>query len=328
MSVSQNRGGIGNPNHDELGRFASAAKDAAKHPDTLSQKELRLKEKENIDFSRWSDKDLRYYADNNISMPILMRKSDSIKKALSKENLIINNNDELDKMGIDLLSYNGNPDDMFEIEPDGFINIYKNVDYIDVKTSYADKISLPFINVEPDQNGIFKMRKGLLIADRTEFELGKTKVSNYYLFHFLEQSIDMDNRTRARQIKELGSDAFIDKYIYPNSQELYLINKDALFDYIYQTYSEKSLNALYSVFNSSFNSNGISSKSFEEFIGIFSKLNFKVSPRKDHVEVSKYIGNGLYMTGKLYNNRPFFDMHFNIDITKNKTKEVFNLTKV
>ena len=308
--ISQNRGGIGNPNHDEKGRFAKKAYDAMQHSERLSRKQKTLSELERYDFfdkRYWSDKNIRYYIDENLSMPLVMKHSDKIKRMLKRDNLTVNNDDDLDKMGIDIFGYN-------ELNID-------NTDFIDVKTTYGDGIQLPFINVEPDKNKNWHMHKGLLIADESNFKVGETKYTNQYLLNFLTQYEKMDNRTKAQLIKRYGADEFANCFI--NNQELYSLNKKELFGLVYKVASFNGLTKIHSTILSKFDQNGTCIDGFDNFMRCFNDKVFTKKNKGDFIEISAPLGQGLTMIGKIYPNKPFFDLHMNIKVDKSLIQQQY-----
>lgn len=312
----------GNKYHDELGRFASAAQDAVTNEDKESRKEQTLSNLSRYDFhdkTKWSEKNVRYYIDENLNMPSVMRHSDKIKKVLNKQNLIENNNDELDKMGVDLFAFDRADFDRINTVSD----IYNNKDYIDVKTTYADGIQLPFINVEPKQ-GVWNMHKGLLINQDDNFEFGKTKINNVLLLNFLTQYDKMDNRDKASLIQKYGADKFLNDYI--DGQDLYLVEKDKLFKDIFSVIPADSLNKIYDNFLSKFDEQGNCLINFDDFMSRFAS--FKQKDKGDYIEVSMPLKNGLSIMGKIYPNKPFFDMHMNIKASKDFVSQKYRDKKI
>ena len=206
----------GNPYHDpKTGKFTTAGVSAVKKEiesggKHISNKTKRLeKQISSLDIEDFvrigahkGGKNLRYYIDDNLSMPLVMKHKKEICSNLMCDDIILNNNDGLDKIGIDLIGFNNDKD----IDED---SIYE-CQFIDVKTSYSGSVSVPIFNSEPDMNHIFSMKECWVLNPLT-------KMTNAFVFQFIQERDRKSNEEKVRELYTNGAHLYAEQNIVSHS---------------------------------------------------------------------------------------------------------------
>ena len=229
----------GNPYHDEkTGKFTSAGVSAIKEQietdDFLSDKELSLnsilsKYNNFYDFlnNERSAHKIRDFIDNYGSVPSFMARYGNLLKYALKQNVILNHNDGLDKIGVDLICHDGNLEDI------SIDNIYEKMNFIDIKTTFRGRIKLMAIQLT--QNGL--VEDGLANP--------KKKVNNMFAFQFFD---GLDNLSDRAIAKKMVFQDMYSKALKPNSKiasTAYLLSKEKLYNAIYQYMPQENIKEAY-----------------------------------------------------------------------------------
>lgn len=212
----------GNKYHDEkTGKFTSAGVSAVKDEvdavDKLSDKEEKIKA-EIAKFGNYykyvnsinNVQDLNFLIDSYFSIPTLLNENKNLLK-LILPNLKENKNKGLDKIGIDLISFDG---DLSDLSID---NIYEKMNFIDVKTSFNDGVNINVMNLI--DSGL--AMDGLLNPNY--------KANNLFMFQMFD---GLQGKTKRQIAKQLINTDLTPKTGVPS--ETYVIPKDTLYNAIYE----------------------------------------------------------------------------------------------
>lgn len=239
----ENKNGIGNPYHDEeTGQFTSAGVSAVQEQleseNYISNKEYNLnhilsKYNNFYDFlnNEKSAHLIRDFVDNYGSVPSFMSRYGNLLKYASKQNIKINHNDELDKIGIDLMCFDGDIKDL-TVE-----NIYEKINFVDIKTTYKNRIKLMAVQLV----GTGLIKDGLANPKR--------KVNNLFAFQFFDGLQNLNSKAIAK--KMIFQDMYSNE-LKPNpliKSSAYIIHKEDIYNLIYEHLPIENIEEAYNLVN-------------------------------------------------------------------------------
>lgn len=219
----------GNKYHDEkTGEFTSAGvsaiKDELKSENKLNDKQVMIEQrmKRYPDFYSYVDNikssaELNHLIDDYYSIPMLLENNKNLLKKILP-NLKVNTNSELDKIGIDLMSFEGDIDDI-KID-----NIHEKMNFIDVKTSFKDGFNI----------GIIQMSDGKLVMDGLLNP--NYKANNLFILQMFD---GLQTSSKTFIAKKLLTSDLKPKMQIPS--EAFLVDKNDLYNLIYEHLPRESM---------------------------------------------------------------------------------------
>lgn len=139
-----------------------------------------------------------------------------LRRVLGNEKITVNTNKELDLIGVDLISH---PNNVADITVE---NIYKKMNFIDIKTSFNDGINL-------DARALIKPNY---------------KANNLFVCQFMNNLSDMSHRQLANKVIDWN-------YLSPrgeHSSTAHILDKEKLYNAIYENITKESLEEGYNFF--------------------------------------------------------------------------------
>lgn len=314
MSKSNNT--RGNPYHDdETGEFTSAGVSAVKRQKVGDKIASAKTERTNQAIRKFggidgfirnaSSKSLRYYIDDNLSVPLVEKYSRKISENLFVNYVTVNTDDELDKLGVDLIGYD---------DPEGDI---VNDDFIDVKTAYGDNANISIFSAEMDMNKNFRLRSGWVIDP-------KQKHTTAFLFNFVKENRSLTNQEKVKLIHDLGWEEYEQRYI--SNHDLYLLDSADIQTIIDTEIGQKQISKLYDDYAQCFDSNGklINPELFNNIISRFGEpFPLKNSPGYYAGKITDW-ETGFSVTLKYNTKKPYAGITCSVQFSN---KMLSNLTK-
>ncbi len=250
----------GNPYHDEkTGKFTSAGLGAVNDQiegkglpsDKIRRAEADLRKS---GVYGMKPKHARYLVDEYISIPLLMKHKDDIAFHLMSENLRENTDDGLDKIGVDLIGWNGKELPL-TAENLGQFN------FIDVKTSYHDQIGMTVFEAMPGGGG-----NKPFISETSVINPFK-KVNNAYVFQFLSGGDGLSTKKKLEEFERVGRNIDEFERAHDFEQEIYALSASEVKGIIGSFVGENELKKLCEDCSSYFDDNGrLMKEGFTEFL--------------------------------------------------------------
>lgn len=234
--VTKSNNTKGNPYHDgETGEFTSAGVEAVKTEVSNNNNSYNDKQKKifaSLGYfpeQEWSKflatapiRDINFLIDDFFSVPYFIKNYNGLLKKLLNQNIVVNNNKELDLIGIDLISYDGDLSDL-SVE-----NIYDKCNFIDIKTSFNDGINL----------------------DAQSLLNPNYKANNLFVCQFMNSDELGGLSRRALANKLIDKNTYEPRDGYEGSSSANIISRKKLYQAIYEAIPHENLEEGYDVLNS------------------------------------------------------------------------------